>query len=286
MNNSLSIIIPARNEAAGLTGILPEIRGSFPDAEILVVDDGSDDETAKTAAEHGARVVSHPYPMGNGAAIKTGARRASGDVYVFMDGDGQHRPDDIGRLLEKLGEGFDMVVGARDASSQASAGRLAANMVYNKFASWVVGNRIQDLTSGFRAVTATRFKEFLYLLPNGFSYPSTITMAFFRSAYPVAYIPIKAEKRTGKSHIKPLRDGVRFLLIMFRIGSLYSPLKLFFPVSLMIFCLGLGYYAYTYFMMGRFTNMTTLLFVSSIFIFLIGLVSEQVTMLIYKKTES
>jgi glycosyltransferase involved in cell wall biosynthesis len=226
--------------------------------------------------------VSHPYSKGNGAAVKTGARVATAEVIVLMDGDGQHDPQDIPRLLDKINEGYDLVVGARDAGSQASMGRSMANMLYNSLASFMTGHRIHDLTSGFRAVRTDKFREFLYLLPNGFSYPTTSTMAFFRAGYAVAYEPIHAAKRTGKSHIKPLQDGVRFLLIIFKIGTLYSPLKIFVPLAASVFMIGLGYYGYTYFSVGRFTNMSALMFTTALIIFMVGLVSEQITALMYK----
>jgi glycosyltransferase involved in cell wall biosynthesis len=221
--------------------------------------------------------------MGNGAAIKRGALEATGDVVVFMDADGQHDPADIGRLLQRLDEGYDMVVGARNWSGQAGVGRGVANTVYNWLASWMTGFPIRDLTSGFRAVRAEKFREFIHLLPNGFSYPTTSTMAFFRSAYAVAYEPIAVHQRIGKSHIRIFRDGIRFLLIIFKIATLYSPLKLFAPVSLAFFALGVANYAYTFVQMHRLTNMSVLLFSASVIVFLIGLVSEQITNLIYRK---
>jgi glycosyltransferase involved in cell wall biosynthesis len=280
----LSIVLPARNEAPGLQTILPELRRRFADAEILVVDDGSEDGTAKVAAEAGARVLSLPYSMGNGAAVKAGARAAQGEILVFMDADGQHSPEDVQRLLDALGNGnVEMVVGARDNASHPGAPRLIANAFYNRLASWITGHRILDLTSGFRAVYADKFREFLHLLPNGFSYPTTITMSFLRAGYPVVYVPIRAAGRIGKSHIRPLRDGVRFLLIIFRIGTLYSPLKIFFPFSALLFTGGAANYAHTYLTEGRFTNMSALLFLGSLMVFLVGLVSEQVTALMYQR---
>ena len=279
----LSVILPAKNEAAGLRQVLPALRQRYPEAEIIVVDDGSTDETAAVAVEHGARVLSTPYSMGNGAAIKRGARAASGEILGFRDADGQHDPALIPRLREKLGEGYDMVVGARSSSGQANAGRGLANAFYNRLASWMTGHRIADLTSGFRVARAERFRQFLHLLPNGFSYPTTSTMAFFRSAYPVAYVPIPVAARIGKSHIRPVRDGLRFLLIIFRIATLYSPLKLFAPVGSAFFLLGAGYYAYTFSTQHRFTNMSMLLFSAAVIVFLIGLISEQITALTYRK---
>lgn len=280
----LSIIIPAKNEGAVIGEVVSSVRDAYPDAEIVVVDDGSTDDTAKLAAQSGARVVSHPVSLGNGAAIKNGARAATGDILVMMDGDGQHKAADIPTLIEKLDEGYDMVIGARDSGSHAGVGRLAANGLYNVFASLISGHRILDLTSGFRAVRAELFKRFLYLLPNGFSYPTTITMAFLRSGYPVTFLPIKADKRTGTSHIRPVRDGLRFLAIIFKIATLYAPLKVFLPISGLFFLSGIGYYAYTYITMGRFTNMSMLILSASVIIFLIGLISEQITALTFSKT--
>lgn len=280
--HSVSIVLPANNEADALPGVLSGLKSSFPNAEIIVVDDGSNDATAEVAESNGARVIRHPYPTGNGAAIKTGARAAQGELLIFMDADGQHTADDAQRLLAKLGEGYDMVVGARDTTSQASMGRKLANGLYNRLASWIVGHRVADLTSGMRAIRTAKFREFLYLLPNGFSYPTTITMAFFRAGYHVSYVPITAHKRVGNSHIRPLRDGLRFLLIIFRVGTLYSPLKVFLPFSLAFFATGLTYYVYTLITSHRFTNMSALLFIGAILVFLIGLVSEQITSLLYR----
>lgn len=280
----VSIILPAKNEAASLRTLVEGIRKSHPDAEVIVVDDGSEDATAEAATEGGARVVRHPYSMGNGAAVKSGARAAKGEILVFMDADGQHRPEDIAPLLDRLDEGYDMVVGARQDGSQASVGRGLANGFYNRFASLMVGQRIQDLTSGFRVVRADKFREFLYLFPNGFSYPTTVTMSFFRAGYPVAYMPIHAGKRIGKSHLRPIRDGIRFLLIIFKVGTLYSPLKIFLPIATAQGLFGLGYYAHTYFTAGRLTLGTILMLSSALTIFLIGLVSEQITQLMYKGT--
>jgi len=282
---SVSIIIPAKNEHGNLIRILPEIRQNLPDAEIIVVNDGSTDGTGQSLSAYQIKVVTHPYSMGNGAAVKTGARTAKSDTLIFMDADGQHDPRDISRLLAELNKGYDMVVGARHSRSQTSIGRSYANRMYNWLASWMVGRKIDDLTSGFRAVRADKFRKFLYLLPNGFSYPTTITMSFFRAGHSVAYVPIIAGRRKGKSHIRIMHDGVRFLLIIFKIGALYAPLKLFFPVSLGFFFTGLFYYLYTFFLFQRFTNMSALLFITSILVFLIGLVSEQITALNYKDSE-
>lgn len=283
--NSLSIILPAKNEAAALTQLLPRLRAIQPMAEIIVVDDGSADDTRAICAQNEVQCLSSPYSMGNGAAIKRGARAATGEILIFMDADGQHDPVDVARLVEKLGQGYDMAVGARDWDSQAGMGRGVANTFYNWLATRMTGHVVADLTSGFRAVRADRFREFLYLLPNGFSYPTTSTMAFFRSAYPVAYLPIKAAQRIGRSHIRPLRDGLRFLLIIFKIATLYSPLKLFVPASALFFLLGCVNYTWTYLHDGRLTNGSTLLWSAAVIVFLIGLVSEQITSLTYRQNE-
>ena len=277
----ISIVLPARNEAAGLMMIMPALSREFPDAEIIVVNDSSTDDTGKIAEQYGARLITHPYTMGNGAAIKTGARAATGDVLVFMDADGQHNVNDIGRLLDALVDNIDMVVGARNSGSQAGLLRWVGNCFYNKVASFITGHKIDDLTSGFRVVRREKFLEFINILPNGFSYPTTITMAFFRVGYTVKYVSIEAARDAGKSHINLFRDGIKFLLIIFRITALYSPLKIFFPASFLMFVSGIGYYCYTFFFYGRFTNMSSLLLLTSILIFLIGLVSEQITFLIY-----
>lgn len=281
----VSVIIPALNEEARLTKLLPVLRASGICFEILVVDDGSADATQKVCSDNGVTHLRHPYRMGNGAAVKTGARAARGEILVFMDGDGQHRVEDIPKLLECIDRGYDMAVGARDWGSHAGAHRGIANTVFNRLASWMVGQQVLDLTSGFRAVRADKFRRFLYLLPNGFSYPTTITVSFFRAGLAVGYVPITALRRQGRSHIRPIRDGVRFVVIIFRVGALYSPLKLFLPISAAFFLSGAGLYAYTFVRMHRFTNMSALLITTAVLVFLIGVVSEQITMLNYRDSE-
>ncbi len=282
--SSLSIVIPAKNEGGAIGDVVKAAVREYPEAEVIVVDDGSTDNTADVARDAGARVVQHPESLGNGAAVKAGARAATGDIIAFMDGDGQHSAMEFKPLLEKLDAGFDMVIGARDSGMHANFGRLAANGIYNVVASWLTNRRIPDLTSGFRVVRAKLFKRFLYLLPNGFSYPTTITMAFLRAGYPICFAPIPVAKRIGKSHIRPIRDGVRFMVIIFKIATLYSPLKIFLPISSTFFATGLGWYIYTHATTGRFTNMSMLLFSASVIIFLIGLISEQITALTYSKS--
>lgn len=284
----LSIVIPAKNEAKGLSLLLPELASLYPEAEIIVVDDASTDGTESVALDVGGAVsvVSHLYSKGNGAAIKSGLRKASRDIIVCMDADGQHQPKEIALLLAKLNEGYDMVVGSRSRSGQAGAHRSFANGFYNRFATWMVGHRVEDLTSGFRAVRREKFLEFISLLPNKFSYPTTITMSFFRAGYSVGYVGADVQQRTQgtASHVNIWKDGIRFLLIIFKIGTLFSPLKLFFPISLSFFFLGVGYYVFTFVTENRFTNMSALLLTTSVIIFLMGLVSEQITNLLYHDT--
>lgn len=282
----LSIVLPAHNEAETLPSLLSELKTLYPQAEIVVVDDGSDDQTAELARTHGAdRVVRHPYPIGNGAAIKDGARQATGNTIVFMDADGQHRPAEIQKLLMALENGYAMAVGARGSTGHANAARRFANGLYNRLASWVTGFAIGDLTSGFRAVRSGPFREILFLLPNGFSYPTTSTMAFLRAGYPVRFVPVDVRSRGGAaSHIRPIRDGGRFLMIILKVATLYSPLKVFTPAALAFFLVGVGYYGWTYTTAHRFSNMSALLLIVSGLVFLMGLLAEQIATLLYANT--
>lgn len=279
---TISVILPAKNESAAIGQTILKLKSLNIVDEIVVVNDGSTDPTETVALQAGAIVITHPYSKGNGAAIKTGAREAKGNILIFMDADGQHDPQDIPRLLEKIYQGYDLVVGARQKGSQASIGRGVANKLYNNLATYMTEHSVEDLTSGFRIVRADKFREFLYLLPNGFSYPTTSTMAFFRAGYSVGYVPIHAAKRIGKSHIKPIKDGVRFFLIIFKIATLFSPLKMFLPIAMILFVMATGWYGYTLYGFGRFTNMSALLYTGSVMIFLMGLISEQITNLMYK----
>ena len=284
----VSVVIPAKNESQGLASILPELLEHYPEFEIIVVDDGSTDDSAQLCRDLGVRVISHPYSKGNGAAVKTGARAARGEYVVFMDADGQHDPADVGKLLYKMDEGYDLVVGARSGlDSQASVVRWSANAFYNRLASWMVNRKIDDLTSGFRCVHRRKFLSFLYLLPNGFSYPTTSTMAFFRAGYSVGFVPIAVAPRIGSSHSNLVRDGVRFFLIIFKIGTLYSPLKVYFPMALLISGLGFFNYLISTLSTGtwRFSNMSTLLILAGIIVFLMGLLAEQLTNLQYKESD-
>lgn len=281
----VSVIIPAYNESQTIGHVIHKIKSDYPDFEIIVVNDGSTDNTASVAEDAGAIVHSHPYNIGNGAAIKTGIRRASGAVLVFMDGDGQHDPSDIEKILHCFPD-YDMVVGARPRDQQASLGRALGNKIYNWLASYVAKFRVQDLTSGFRAIKSDIARHFVYLLPNTYSYPTTLTLGVLRNGRSVKYIPINIQDRkTGKSKIRFFRDGVRFFMIITKICTLYSPLRIFLPVSFFMFLLGVSYYAYTYIALGRFTNMSALLFTTSVVIFMMGLVSEQICQMRFDRSE-
>jgi len=281
--NRVSVIIPVYNEDVIIGDLVSRIKTRHPDYEVIVINDGSSDDTVNVARAAGAVVYSHPYNIGNGAAIKSGIRVATGDVLVFMDGDGQHNPDDIARLLDHIPE-YDMVVGARSVRSQASVGRAVANKMYNWLASYVANFSIRDLTCGFRAIKSHIAQNFLYLLPNTYSYPSTLTLGILRNGWSLKYVPIETQKRkSGKSQIKIVRDGVRFFMIITRICTLYAPMRVFLPVSFVMFLLGLTNYGYTYFRYGRFTNMSALMFVTSIIIFMLSLISEQICQMRYER---
>ena len=284
-SNNVSIIIPAYDEEETIGGVIEEIKALYPEFEIIVINDGSSDNTAQAAKDAGALVYSHPYNIGNGAAIKSGIRFASGKILVFMDGDGQHRPEDIKDMLTWFPD-YDMVVGARSKGHQASWGRGLANKVYNWLASYVAKFPIQDLTSGFRAVKSEIARNFLYLLPNTYSYPTTITLGVLRSGRSVKYVSIHTQSRNkGKSKIRVFRDGIRFFLIIAKICTLYSPFRIFLPMSIIMFFLGLSYYIYTFIVWGRFTNMSALLFTTSILIFMMGLISEQICQMRFERSE-
>ncbi len=288
-SSDVSIIIPVYREAENIADVvLRTCKVMYAldcSYEIIVVDDGSKDETAKRAEEAGARIISHPYNMGNGAAVKTGIRNAKGKILVTLDGDGQHPPEDIPRLLEKM-DAYDMAVGARTGDSETSVHRTMVNRTYNWFATYVCKRRIEDLTSGFRAIKAEIARRFVSLLPNTFSYPTTITMAVARSGYSLTYVPIKTSRRLGKSKIRLVEDGSRFLLIIIKIATLFSPMRVFLPVSATMFLAGLGYGLFKiFFMGGRYGPTSAMLMMVSVVIFMVGLVSEQVAQLRFDRSE-
>jgi len=280
----VTILLPAYNEEGVIGATIQKIRALHPDFEILVVDDGSTDNTMHEAMAAGANVWPHPYNIGNGAAIKSGLRCAQGEWVVMMDADGQHQPEDIAGLLEYK-DRFDMVVGARSGQSETSVHRDLANKTYNWFASYVTKFKVEDLTSGFRLVRTAVAKKFIYLLPNTFSYPSTITMAYLRSGRTVKYVPIVTKKRVGKSKIRLLQDGAKFLLIITKIATLFAPMRVFLPLSSLLMSTGLFWYVYTYLTTHRFTNMSALLFSTSIIVFMMGLVSEQISQMRYDRIQ-
>lgn len=279
----VTILIPAYNEEKSIGGTVRKVKELYPDYEVLVIDDGSTDKTMQVAMDAGANVWPHPYNIGNGAAIKSGLRVAKGEWIVMMDADGQHNPEDIGRLLEYK-EQYDMVVGARTKKSHTALHRDLANFIYNKFATYVTKFQIDDLTSGFRLVRKSTAGQYIYLLPNTFSYPTTLTMSYLRSGRSVKYLPIEVKKRVGNSKIKLVEDGIRFFLIISKVATLFSPFRIFLPISMLLFCTGISYYCYTFITQGRFTNMSALLLSTSIIVFMIGLVSEQISQLRYDRS--
>ena len=281
----ISVIIPAFNESENISKVILKIKELYPDFEVIVINDGSTDDSVIVAKDAGAIVYSHPYNIGNGAAIKSGIRIASGDILVFMDGDGQHNPEDIDKMIDHFPE-YDMVVGARSKGNHGSWIRGLGNRILNWLASYVAKFCIQDLTSGFRAIKAEIAHNLLYLLPNTYSYPTTMTLGVLRSGRSLKYIPININKRKkGTSNISLFRDGIRFFMIITKICALYSPFRIFLPLSFFIFLVGFSYYMYTYFTSGRFTNMSALLFTTSILVFLMGIISEQITQMRYERSE-
>ena len=269
-----TVVIPAYNEQDAIADVVSRVRGRGAWQEVLVVDDGSTDQTAERAQQAGARVVRHPYNKGNGAAVKTGIREARGAVVLLMDADGQHDPEDMARLVAAVGV-HDMVIGARSAQDQAFT-RALGNAVFRTLASWLTGRPIPDLTSGFRAARRDRLAEILHLLPNGFSYPTTSCLALMKAGYNVGFLPVSARARIGTSKIRPLRDGVRFLLIILKIVTLYSPLKVFFPISAVAFVLGVVYGIWNVAVHGKIPMGSALLIQLAVVVFLFGLISEQI----------
>lgn len=280
----VTILLPAYNEEEAIANTVRKIKELYPDFEVLVVDDGSTDNTLQVAMDAGANVWPHPYNIGNGAAVKTGLRIAQGDWVLMMDADGQHQPEDITRFLDER-DRYDMVVGARTTRSETSLHRDLANWLYNGLASYVTRFNVMDLTSGFRLVKKSVAMKYLYLLPNTFSYPSTITLAYLRSGRTVKYIPIKSKKRLGKSKISLVKDGTKFLLIIVKIATLFAPLRIFLPISLTLLLAGCLLYAYTFTMYQRFTNMSALLFSTAVIVFMMGLISEQISQMRYDRID-
>ncbi len=274
----VSIVIPAYNESGAIAGVVGVLRAAAAWHEIIVIDDGSTDGTGERAAAAGATVVRHPYNMGNGAAVKNGIRRASGEYVLIVDADGQHPGEDALRLVSKLGE-YDLVIGARAIETQATQARRAGNGALNRLASYLTGRDIPDLTSGFRGARASCLREFLHLLPNGFSTPTTTTLAFLKAGYAVTFEPIHARPRTGQSKIRLARDGTKFLMIIFKIVTLFSPLRIFLPISVAAFALGASYAAWTISTQRHVTNSSVLLILFAVVVFLVGLVSEQISAL-------
>ena len=280
-SSHVSVVIPAYNEEEVIGTILGQIQRQPQVDEIVVVDDGSTDQTVAVVTEHpGVRVVRHPYNIGNGAAVKSGIRAATGDIILLMDCDGQHPPTDIPSLLQHM-DRYDMVVGARSTGTQSDWQRNLANWVFNRYASYIVGHPVPDLTSGFRAIRADIARSFVYLLPNGYSYPTTLTIALFRAGYAVKYQPFVSPARIGTSKVRPLKDGLRFLLTLTRLATLFVPLKIFLPISLLFLLVGGSYTIGHLALESRFSGFGGLITSIGAFIFMLGLVSEQIALLRY-----
>lgn len=274
----VSIVIPAYNEGTAIFDVVTALACAAAWREIIVVDDGSHDETAARACEAGAVVVRHPYNKGNGAAVKSGIRSATGDYVLIIDGDGQHRPDDALNLVARLGE-YDLVVGARSKETQATHARRFGNGALNSMASYLTGREIPDLTSGFRAARREHLREFIHLLPNGFSTPTTTTLAFIKAGYNVAFEPTEARPRVGASKIRLARDGAKFLMIILKVVTIFSPLRVFVPLAVATFALGAAYGIWNVTMYSRIPNGSVLLILFAVLVFLVGLVSEQISAL-------
>jgi glycosyltransferase involved in cell wall biosynthesis len=275
---STSVVIPAYNESAVIGDVVRGLLAVGPWHQIIVVDDGSTDDTAEQARSVGATVVRHPYNKGNGAAVKSGIRAATGTDVLIMDGDGQHQASDALKVLARLGE-YDLVIGARSGQTQASGARRLGNALLNGLAGYMTGRSIPDLTSGMRAATRRHLREFLHLLPNGFSTPTTTTLAFIKAGYNVAFEPIEARVRVGRSKIRLLRDGVKFSLILMRVVTIFSPFRIFLPVSLAALVVGGAYGVWTVAADGKIPNGSVLLILFAVVVFLVGLVSEQIAAL-------
>ena len=276
--STVSIVIPAMNEADAIGSVVSQLRGAAAWREIIVVDDGSADDTATRARAAGACVIRHPYNKGNGAAVKTGIRQASGEFVLIIDADGQHPPEDAQRIAARLGD-FDLVIGARNGATQATTARRAGNALLNNLASYLTSRPIPDLTSGFRGARTECLREFIHLLPNGFSTPTTTTLAFIKAGYNVAFEPIDARQRSGRSKIRFAHDGARFLLILLKIVTLFSPLRIFLPLSVLSFAVGSIYGVWNMIATGKIPNGAVILILFAVIVFLVGLVSEQVASL-------
>jgi|YNPBryBLVA2012_1023415.scaffolds.fasta_scaffold11809_2 glycosyltransferase involved in cell wall biosynthesis len=287
---SVSVVIPAFNEAHNIGAVVQRVRAALPDAEILVVDDASQDGTAAAALAAGARVERHPTNRGNGAAVKTGIRHASGEVVLLMDADGQMDPRYIPDLLGGIAAGYDMVVGARTRETQGDTlARRLGNRALDALGAYLVEAEVRDLTSGYRAMRREVIMEFLHLLPNRYSYPTTSTLSLLKAGYCVGFVSIEGQRRQGgRSSQKLLKNGVRFGLIILRIISLFAPLRVYFPIALGMFFLSLLAYIASVAVNGvwlKIPNATAALFVGGIIVFMFGLLAEQIAALRFQRRE-
>lgn len=283
---SLSIVIPAYNEGTTIGNIIAQVHELHPYAEVVVVDDCSSDNTALVASAAGANVISRPYNIGNGAGVKTGVRAATGDVVIIMDGDGQHNPADISRLLGHIGR-YDMVIGARSRAGQQNWIRWLGNSLINRLGSYLTGLKMEDLTSGFRAFRRDILLHYIHLLPNQFSWPTTSALAFAKAGYHVRFEPIAMQRRQGgRSHQKLLKNGLKFTIIIFRIISLFNPLRIFIPVMLLFILLSVVSYFLGVANDGNWLHLPpTAMFclIAALFFFFFGLLAEMISALRFER---
>ncbi len=274
--SGLTIIIPVYNEEQSIKEVISSVKIACPHDEIIVVDDGSTDGTPGLLKTMGIRCIRHPYNKGYGAALKTGVRNASHNVVVFMDGDKQHQPNDVHRLAEFVDQ-YDMVVGARAKGSQVSAFRSSGKKILGLLANYLSGMKIPDLNSGFRAIKKDILMKYMHILPNTFSFTTTITLALIKDGYNVKYVPIKTEKRIGKSKLRPFRNGFEFILLIMRTTVLFDPLKVFLPISLISAGLGTLDALYYVIFHTSISKSSLLLIFSGLLIFCFGLLADQVS---------
>ncbi len=276
-DRELTIIIPALNEEAVVGDVVRDLRAEFPEAEITVVDDGSEDRTGETAEAAGARVLRHGQTYGYGASLKTGIRDSSREYVLFCDGDGQHSAEDARRIFDDADD-HDMVVGARTSGSHSPYSRRPGKLILRLFADFLAGVRIPDLNSGLRVFRRDMIMRYLHLMPKGFSFSTTSTFAMLKSQRRIKFIPITVRKRVGKSTVRQWRHGPATLMLMLRLTVLFEPLKVFLSVALGLFLVSLGSLYIDLTMGGGGVGDTTVLIaVSSLIIFMFGLLCDQVS---------
>lgn len=277
---NISIIIPAYNEEKSIESLIKNVKTLDIDKEIIVVNDGSTDDTEKIIKNiSDIKTILHPYNKGNGAAVKTGILASSNENIIIIDADGQHNPEDVVKLIEEL-DNYDLVVGARTIDSDTEGIRDLGNYIFKKLGSYLTGIKIPDMTSGFRAFKKQHILRFFNLYPNGFSFPTTSTMCFLTTGLNVKFISIKSKKRAkgSISKIKPLRDGFKFILIILRIIML-NPLKIFLTAGGFFFFVGILWSFKTILNTGGFSAGGLLFLISGINLIFFGFIFDQIVAL-------